>query len=182
VVDLTRELISYTNTIISRATFGDDGGYGIGDGLSEVFADLEELLGTVTVGQFVPWLAWVDTLMGIDAKAARTSKVLDELLERVIADHRQRRLGGGRLVGDGEQDDHRDFVDVLLDVSEALEDTGDVEFDAIAIKAIAMVRLVTQDFSFAVLLVYADPSRSMEQVDGTSANPSRSMKLDGTRE
>ncbi|KAM0913588.1 hypothetical protein ACQ4PT_012029 [Festuca glaucescens] len=155
VVDLTHELISYTNAIISRATFGDDGGYGIGDGLSEVFADLEELLGTVTVGQFVPWLAWVDTLMGIDAKAARTSKVLDELLERVIADHRKRRLGGGRLVGDGEQDDHRDFVDVLLDVSEAVEDTGGVEFDAIAIKAIVLDMFAAATNTTYTTLVWA---------------------------
>ncbi|KAM0913590.1 hypothetical protein ACQ4PT_012030 [Festuca glaucescens] len=85
VVNLTHELISYTNAVISLATFGDNSGYGIGDGLSEVFADFEELMGTVTVGEFVPWLAWVDTLMGIDAKAARMRKVMDELLERVLA-------------------------------------------------------------------------------------------------
>lgn len=76
-------------------------------------------------------------MMGLDAKAARTCKVLDELLERVIADHRQRRLGGRRLVGDGEED-HRDFVEVLLDVSEAGEDAGGIEFDTIAIKAIVL--------------------------------------------
>jgi cytochrome P450 len=150
VLNLTHELICYTNAVISRATFGDNGGYGIGDGLSEVFADFEELLGTVTVGQFVPWLAWVDTLMGTDGKAARTSKVMDELLERVIADHRQRRLGGGRLVGGGE-DDHRDFVDVLLDVSEAGVDTGGVEFDTIAIKAIILVCNI--DINDVLLLV-----------------------------
>jgi hypothetical protein len=139
VVNLTDELISYTNAVISRATFGDDGGYGINGGLAEVFADFEELLGTATVGEFVPWLAWVDTLMGLDAKAARMSKIMDGLLEQVIADHRQRRLGGGRLVGDGEED-HRDFVDVLLDVSEAGEDAGGIQIDMVGIKAIVLVR------------------------------------------
>jgi hypothetical protein len=139
VVNLTDELISYTNAVISRATFGDDGGYGINDGLTEVFADFEELLGTATFGEFVPWLAWVDTLMGLDAKAARMSKIMDGLLERVIADHRQRRLGGGRHVG-GAEDDHWDFVDVLLEVCEAGEDAGGVQFDTVDIKAIALVR------------------------------------------
>jgi hypothetical protein len=139
VVNLTDELISYTNAVISRATFGDDGGYGINGGLAEVFADFEELLGTATVGEFVPWLAWVDTLMGLDAKAARMSKIMDGLLEQVIADHRQRRLGGGRLVGDGEED-HRDFVDVLLDVSEAGEDARGIQIDTVGIKAIVLVR------------------------------------------
>ena len=75
----------------------------------------EELLGTVTVGEFVPWLAWVDTLMGLDAKAARTSVEMDAFLERVIADHRQRRRDGGQREGDH---DHRDFVDMLLDLND----------------------------------------------------------------
>uniref|UniRef100_A0ACD5VEJ0 Uncharacterized protein n=1 Tax=Avena sativa TaxID=4498 RepID=A0ACD5VEJ0_AVESA len=156
VVNLTHELICYTNAIISRATFGDSNGeHGIGDGLSEVFADFEELLGTVTVGQFVPWLAWVDTLMGLDAKAARTSKVMDEMLERVIADHRRRRLlRGGGPVGDGE-DDHRDFVDVLLDVSEAGDDTGGVEFDTIAIKAIVLDMFAAATDTTYTTLVWA---------------------------
>ncbi|XBI63341.1 hypothetical protein VPH35_043783 [Triticum aestivum] len=129
--------------VISRAAFGDDGGYGIDDDLTEVFAEFEELLGSATVGEFVPWLAWVDTLMGLDAKVARARKVMDGLLERVISDHRQRRLGRGRrLVGDGE-DDHRDFVDVLLDVSEDDgEDSGGVRFDTVGIKAIILVRNV----------------------------------------
>ncbi|XP_037412294.1 cytochrome P450 71A1-like [Triticum dicoccoides] len=139
VVNLTDELISYTSSVISRAAFGDEGGYGIDDDLTEVFAEFEELLGTATVGEFVPWLAWVDTLMGLDAKVARARKVMDGLLERVISDHRQRRLSGGRrLVGDGE-DDHRDFVDVLLDVSEDDgEDSGGVRFDTVGIKAIIL--------------------------------------------
>ncbi|CAM0880505.1 unnamed protein product [Alopecurus aequalis] len=153
-VNLTDELISYTNAVISRATFGDKGGYGIGDGLTEVFSDWEELLGTVTVGEFVPCLAWVDTLMGLDAKAARTSKVMDELLERVIADHRQRRLGGGRLVGDDEED-HRDFVEVLLDVSEAGEDAGGIEFDTIAIKAIVLDMFAAATDTTYTTLVWA---------------------------
>ncbi|KAI4967052.1 hypothetical protein ZWY2020_031097 [Hordeum vulgare] len=138
VVNLTDELISYTSAVISWAAFGDEGGHGIDDDLTEVFADFEELLGTATVGEFVPWLAWVDTVMGLDAKVARSRKVMDRLLERVISDHRQRRLGRGRrLVGDGEED-HRDFVDVLLDVSEDGEDSGGVRFDTVGIKAIIL--------------------------------------------
>ncbi|XP_051220439.1 cytochrome P450 736A117-like [Lolium perenne] len=170
VVNLTHEFISYTNAVISLATFGDNSGYGIGDGLSEVFADFEELLGMVTVGEFVPLLAWVDTLMGIDAKAARTSRVMDELLERVIADHRQRRLGRGRLVGDADED-HRDFVDVMLDVSEAGEDAGGVEFDTIAIKAIVLdmfaagtdTTYTTLVWAMAELINHPDEMRKLQE-------------------
>nr|ACM69385.1 putative ferulate 5-hydroxylase [Phyllostachys praecox] len=155
VVNLSDLLMSYSNSIISRAAFGD-GDYGLngddgGEKLRKVFAEFEELLGTVTVGEFVPWLAWVDTLMGLDARAVRTSEELDGLLERVIADHRQRRCSG-RPAEDGE-DDHRDFVDVLLDVSEAEDEAaGEVRFDMVSIKAIILVMFAAgTDTTYATL-------------------------------
>jgi len=141
-VNLNAVLISYTNGVISRAVFGDDGSYELdgGEKLARLFSDFEELLGMATLGEFVPWLAWVDTLMGLEAKAKRTSEAMGALLERVIADHRRRR-GGRRREGDG----HRDFVDVLLDVNEAEEHAGagaggGVPFDNEAIKAMILVR------------------------------------------
>ncbi|XP_062227872.1 cytochrome P450 71A1-like [Phragmites australis] len=135
-VNLSDLLISYTNGVFLRAAFGDDvGGYELdgGEKLRKVFADFEELLGTVTVGEFVPWLAWLDTLTGLDAKVTHTFEEMDALIERVIADHRQRRRGGRR-----KEDDHRDFVDVLLDVNEMEEDADGVRFDTAAIKAIVL--------------------------------------------
>ncbi|XP_052165869.1 cytochrome P450 71A1-like [Oryza glaberrima] len=149
-VNLSDLLMSYANGVISRAAFGD-GAYGLdgdegGEKLRELFANFEALLGTATVGEFVPWLAWVDKLMGLDAKAARISAELDGLLERVIADHRERRRlsqpDGRDGDGDGDENvDHRDFVDVLLDVSEVEEGAGAGEvllFDTVAIKAIIL--------------------------------------------
>ncbi|TVU22972.1 hypothetical protein EJB05_32696, partial [Eragrostis curvula] len=141
VINLSDLLVSYACGVISRAAFGDedyelDGENG-GGKLRKVFADFEELLGAGTVGEFVPWLAWVDTLMGVHAKATRTFEALDGLLERVVEDHRKRRRGD-RNVGDDE--DHRDFVDVLLDVNETEEEAGGaVQFDTVAIKAIILV-------------------------------------------
>ncbi|XP_040384574.1 cytochrome P450 71A1-like [Oryza brachyantha] len=145
-VNLSNMLMSYANGVISRAAFGD-GSYGFdgdegGEKLRELFADFEGLLGTATLGEFVPWLAWVDKLTGLDARAVRTSAAMDGLLERVVADHRERRRRRrGQPVGDGEADaDHRDFVDVMLDVSEAEENAGagEVQFDTVAIKAIIL--------------------------------------------
>ncbi|CAM0880506.1 unnamed protein product [Alopecurus aequalis] len=141
VVNLSDMLTSYSNAVIKRAAFGDGdyeiGGDDGGEKLRKVLDDFEQLLGTPTVGEFVPWLAWLDTLTGLNAKATRTFQELDGLLERVIADHRQRHLAGRRLVEDGE-DDQRDFVDVLLDVNETGEEAGGVRFDEIRIKAIML--------------------------------------------
>jgi hypothetical protein len=149
-VNLNAALISYSSGIISRAalgvadvrTYGLDGGGGAaGENLTKLFDDFEALLGTVTVGELLPWLAWVDTLTGLHAKAARTSAEMDAFLERVIADHRQRRRAGRHREG-GDGDDHRDFVDVLLDVNEAEHDGDDargVLFDNDSIKGIILV-------------------------------------------
>ncbi|PWZ20379.1 Cytochrome P450 71A1 [Zea mays] len=65
---------------------------------------------------------------------------MDAFLERVIADHRQRRRAGRHREG-GDGDDHRDFVDVLLDVNEAEHDGDDargVLFDNDSIKGIIL--------------------------------------------
>ena len=108
-----------------------------------MFADIQELVLASPMREIAPWLGWVDTLTGLEAKTRRTFEALDGLLERVIADHRSRRRSGGRQVlGDGEvDDDHRDFVDVLLDVEEMDKDAG-LRLDTDNIKAIIMVSLL----------------------------------------
>ncbi|CAO2199678.1 unnamed protein product [Urochloa humidicola] len=159
-VNLNAVLISYTNGIISRAAFGDDGIYygGLdgGERLATLFADFEELLGTVTVGEFVPWLAWVDTLMGLNARTARMAVEMDALVERVVNEHRKRRRRGDRREAE-EYDDHRDFVDVLLDVNEAAEKNGGggVLFDDVAIKAMVLVMFAAATDTTYTALVWA---------------------------
>jgi hypothetical protein len=146
-VNLSDALICYSKAIISRAAFGD-GDYGLhgdegGEKLRRVLADFQELLLATPMREVSPWLGWVDTLTGLEAKTRRTFEALDGLLERVIADHRHRRRegGGGRpaVVGvAADEDDHRDFVDVLLDVNEMDSDAG-LRLDTDSIKAIIMV-------------------------------------------
>nr|CAB3475670.1 unnamed protein product [Digitaria exilis] len=146
-VNLSELLIAYSNAVTSRATFGGGGGgggyyYGIDGGeddggggakLRKVFSEFEELLGTVPMAEVVPWLRIVDVVTGLERKARRISQEIDRLLEKVIADHRRRRRDA-RRVGDGE-DDPKDFVDVLLDLSDAQEDFGGVQLDTVTIKA-----------------------------------------------
>ncbi|KAI5006093.1 hypothetical protein ZWY2020_033336 [Hordeum vulgare] len=121
VVNLCELLIAYANTVVSRAAFGDDSARGLyeegnkGRELRKVFNDFEELLGTAPVGELLPWLGWLDALRGLEGKIRRTFKALDGVLEKVIDDHRRRRQAGQQTGDDG--GDHRDFVDVLLDVN-----------------------------------------------------------------
>ncbi|XP_044973538.1 cytochrome P450 71A1-like [Hordeum vulgare subsp. vulgare] len=122
VVNLSDNLIVYSNTVISRCTFGDTD-YGVegsgGARLRKVFAEIEELLGTVPMGETVPWLRWVDVVTGLERKTRRVFEEMDGLLERVLADHRQRRRANAATGEEG------DFVDVMLDAEEL--DTGSIK-------------------------------------------------------
>ncbi|XP_047056025.1 cytochrome P450 71A1-like [Lolium rigidum] len=141
VVDLCEPLIAYANTVVSRAAFGDESARGLYDDgdkgrvLRKVFTDFEELLGTAPLGGLLPWLGWVDAVKGTEGKIRRTFEALDGVLEKVIDDHRRRRHAG-RQTGE-DSDDHRDFVDVLLEVNETDKETG-IQLDTIEIKAIIL--------------------------------------------
>ncbi|CAL4978725.1 unnamed protein product [Urochloa decumbens] len=155
-VNLSSLLVSHSSAVILRAAFGDMySGYRIDGGghLRKVFGDFQELMGSGTLGELVPWLAWVDSLRGLHAKAARTFEALDGLLERVIADHRKRRREGDG----GDDEGHRGFVNVLLDVNEAAEEEekGGARFDTVAIKAIILDMFTAGSDTPATVLEWA---------------------------
>uniref|UniRef100_A0A0Q3U4E2 Cytochrome P450 n=1 Tax=Setaria italica TaxID=4555 RepID=A0A0Q3U4E2_SETIT len=173
-VNLSDLLIAYANAVISRATFGD-AGYGLegddggGTKLRKVFGAFEELLGTVPMAEVVPWLWPVDVVTGLERKARRTFEEIDRLVEKVIADHRRRRRGA-RREGDGEYD-RRDFVDVLLDLSETEEEVGGVQLDTVTIKATILDMLATGTDTSYTLLEWA----MAELIN----HPTRMRKLQG---
>ncbi|CAO2199685.1 unnamed protein product [Urochloa humidicola] len=152
-VNLSDILVCYSKVVISRAEFGD-GDYGVdGDeGGREAEASAGRLPGAPPGGADAGdgAVAWVGRHV---ERAGGQDEALDGLLERVIADHRSWRLGGRRHVpADGEVAvDHRDFVDVLLDVNEMDEDAG-LRLDTVNIKAIIMDMFVAgTNTSFTVL-------------------------------
>ncbi|XP_062228109.1 cytochrome P450 71A1-like [Phragmites australis] len=142
VVDLSNLLIVYTNTVVSRAAFGDESArslYDDGDkhrNLRKVFNEFQELLGTTPVGEFLPWLGWVDAMRGLEGRIRWTFEALDGLLEKVIDDHRCR-PHVNRQIGDDGDGDHRDFVDVLLDVHKNDKEYG-IRLETNEIKAIIL--------------------------------------------
>ncbi|CAN6167038.1 unnamed protein product [Urochloa humidicola] len=70
-----------------------------------------ELNGVFNIGDFIPWLGWLD-LQGYVRRMKRTTKRWDWFLERVLDEHNERRrLEGDRFVV-------RDMVDVLLQLAD----------------------------------------------------------------
>ncbi|KAL9439089.1 hypothetical protein AB3S75_024701 [Citrus x aurantiifolia] len=117
-IDLSEILISLTKNVICRAAFGMTCGEGEAGGkLKKLLEELGELLGMFCVGDFIPWLAFLDKLTGLDARVERVFKHLDSFLNYVIDHHmtRQRQdvaTNGGVIV----KEDQKDFLDVLLEI------------------------------------------------------------------
>ena len=64
------------------------------------------LNGVLNIGDFIPWLAWLD-LQGYVRHMKKLSKWLDDFLEEVFEEHERRRKGVENYVA-------KDMVDVLL--------------------------------------------------------------------
>ncbi|KAF2584491.1 hypothetical protein F2Q70_00034683 [Brassica cretica] len=86
-----------------------------------------ELLGAFPVGDYIPSLAWIDKVRGLDRKMEEVSKTFVEFLEGVVQEH----------VDEGEKKEASDFVDMLLRIQR--EKTNGFELDRSDIRLIILV-------------------------------------------
>ncbi|EMS46800.1 Cytochrome P450 71A26 [Triticum urartu] len=99
-VNVTELVISLTNTVISKAAFGNRLG-GVDPGVvRQMMKELTELLGTIAVSDVFPRLRWVDWATGLDARIGRTTAELDSVIEKTLAEHEGSRANDGEEVHD----------------------------------------------------------------------------------
>jgi hypothetical protein len=115
-VNLSEAFAKLTNDMVCRVALGRK--YGEGEGgrvFKELLGEFVELLGVINVGDFIPWLAWVNRVNGLDGRAEKLAKHLDDFLEGVIEEHKDCEKKGSRdhVVSLGNED-QKDFVDLLL--------------------------------------------------------------------
>jgi len=115
-LNLNEILISMTNDVVCRVAlgkkhFGDEGGRK----LKELFINFSEVAGAINVGDYIPWLAWLNSVNGLNARVEKVGKELETFLEGVLEEHLDRQKNeindGGRVEHD---EGKEDFVDVLL--------------------------------------------------------------------
>ncbi|KAL6128902.1 hypothetical protein ACLB2K_072255 [Fragaria x ananassa] len=113
VVNLTDRFITLTNDVICTIALGRkySGGEG-GKIFNEILGEFMELLGRSYIGDYIPWLAWLSSVNGLDAKLDKVAKRFDEFLDGIIQEHINRSPKNGK--SDQHIDEHKDFVDVLL--------------------------------------------------------------------
>ncbi|XLU50565.1 hypothetical protein S245_045379, partial [Arachis hypogaea] len=134
-LNLSEIFSGVTNDIVCRIALGRryrGGGEGCNK-FQELLLEFGELLGTISIGDYIPWLSWLNKVDGSYKRASRVAKRLDEFLDQVIAEHVS---SGKRKEQEGLTDNVDDFVDVLLSVKTS--SAVGFEFDTITMKAILL--------------------------------------------
>ncbi|WCJ36167.1 cytochrome P450 family 71 subfamily A polypeptide 25 [Euphorbia peplus] len=124
-VNLSQELATLTSDVVCRVALGrkhmaTEGGRNFKD----LLGDFVELLG-FNIGNYIPWLSWLNHVNGLNRKADRVFKEIDGFLDKVVEEHK-----------DQNGENHRDFVDVLLWIQK--QDTAGFTIDLISIKALIL--------------------------------------------
>ncbi|KAF5933370.1 hypothetical protein HYC85_029541 [Camellia sinensis] len=116
-VNLTDMFVTLTNNIVCRVALGRKySGTKGGRRFKELLATLTELVGVFNVGDYIPWLVWMNRINGLDAKVENISKEMDEFLEGVVEEHVDRsKRDDSYSVNIGNENKH-DFVDLLLQI------------------------------------------------------------------
>ncbi|KAI3515365.1 hypothetical protein L1887_14245 [Cichorium endivia] len=104
VVNLSDLLISLTNNVICRVALGRT--YD-GKNFKSLLDRFLKLLGSFSVGSYIPWLTWVDRLSGLERRADEVAKEFDDFLEGVIEEHINKNEVGLEI---------QDVVDILLEI------------------------------------------------------------------
>ncbi|XP_051202439.1 cytochrome P450 71A25 [Lolium perenne] len=128
-VNVTELIISLTNTVVSRAAFGNRLG-GLEPAMVRgMMKELTELLGAIAVGDVLPWLRWVDWATGLDARVKKTAAELDGMVERTLAEHEANR-------GNEDNREAGDLLDSLLSIFK--DDDQGFTLDRIDVKALIL--------------------------------------------
>nr|GMD31386.1 cytochrome P450 71A3-like [Ipomoea batatas] len=104
-INLSDVFIELTNDIVCRVALGRK--YSKEGNFKMLLGEFLELLGTFNVGDYIPWLAWVNRINGVDRRVEKAAKDLDEFIDGVVEEH----VGLKKEEGDG-----LDFVNILLQI------------------------------------------------------------------
>lgn len=130
-VHLSEIILNLLANLMSRVAMGKNYVENYGDG-KKLAMEINELFGCFSVGDYFPWLGWIDVITGLDARIKRNARGFDAFLDLVIEDHLSRRVPTDGE--DGKMDG--DFVDLLLQVQ--MNSTLDIPFTQDNLKAIIL--------------------------------------------
>ncbi|KAL6890296.1 hypothetical protein ACP4OV_009059 [Aristida adscensionis] len=104
VVNLGELVFDLTKNITYRAAFGSRDGERQGEFMA-ILQEFNQLLGAFNVGDFLPWLSWLDP-KGINRRLRAARGALDRFIDKIIDEHIER--------GKSPRDADADLVDEMI--------------------------------------------------------------------
>ncbi|KAH6772007.1 hypothetical protein C2S51_010411 [Perilla frutescens var. frutescens] len=144
-VNLSELFSNFSYDVVCRSAFG--GKYSESENgrkFLALVAELSEAMGALPVGEFVPWLSWIDRVSGFDAKVDRVARGLDDLLEGVIEE---------RLENLKVESFKENFLDILLEIY--LNESSDVAIEKDSIKGLLLNVFAAGTDTTSVVLEWA---------------------------
>ncbi|KAK6128876.1 hypothetical protein DH2020_037393 [Rehmannia glutinosa] len=143
-VSLSQMFSEFTYDVICRSAFGRK--YSDSENGKKfrklIMTEFVDLLRTLSIGDFVPWLSWISRVNGLDKRVDKVAKGVDDFLEGVIQQHMET---PPKPMFDGEN-----FVDIMLQFYN--DHTSGVSIDKDIIKALILDVLVAGTHSTSIVL------------------------------
>ncbi|KAL8529930.1 hypothetical protein ACS0TY_007120 [Phlomoides rotata] len=125
-VNLSEMLAEFPHDLICRSAFGTKFiESGKGKKLVILLTELMGLIVVVSIGDFIPWLSWLNRVSGLDWRLDRVAKEMDDFLEDVIQERMEYK-----------EKNEENFVDILLQIQK--ENSAEVSIGRENIKAIIL--------------------------------------------
>ncbi|XP_065874520.1 cytochrome P450 71AP13-like [Euphorbia lathyris] len=129
-INLSKMIRLYSNDVLCRVTLGRSfsrGGECDKHGFQKMLEDYQELLGGFSLGDYFPSMEFVHSLTGMKSKLLNTFQRFDQFFDEIISEH---------LNSAGKQEEHKDLLDVLLDIHK--NRTADVFLTMDNVKAVIL--------------------------------------------
>ncbi|OIW19020.1 hypothetical protein TanjilG_10581 [Lupinus angustifolius] len=146
VTNLSELLMSLSSSIICRIAFGrkyeDEGTEK--SRFHKMLNEVQAMLGTIFVSDFIPFMGWIDKLIGLHSRLDRIYKEMDKFFQQVIDEHMDQNR---------EHAHDEDIVDVLLQLKKQRSFSTDLTYDHV--KAVLLDILVAATDTTAATSVWA---------------------------
>ncbi|KAL3512750.1 hypothetical protein ACH5RR_025467 [Cinchona calisaya] len=118
IIRIGEVLATLTNNVLSRVAIGKRySGEEGGTNIKEMFQEFTMLLGVFNVGDYIPWLAWINHYNGLEKKVNKFIRDFDEFLENIVQEGIKRQMKSVSNNIDGEKHkEQQNFIDVLLEI------------------------------------------------------------------
>ncbi|MED6132650.1 hypothetical protein PIB30_020986 [Stylosanthes scabra] len=152
-VNLSELIVEAANNIICNSVLGlknDAKGVRRKDSVKELAKKVMFQVGVVTIGDYFPWLSWVDVVTGQLQQYKNTFQALDPLFDEIIAERRS------SIINRRAHDDQRDFVDILIQFQQQQQPANNNNaFSNIDIKSILLDMFVAGSETTSVTVEWA---------------------------